>query len=168
MERMVIITGLSGSGKTLAGNCLEDLGFFCVDNLPVQLIPQFFDLLQHSKPAIERAALVVDIREAGFLGEFPKTLRQLKTGAYIVVAPDADRVGVGEEPAHFDAVLARHERVEGVAQGDDLIHASVLKRRQGLFQVGYPVMNVCDDAEQHERWLVEAVYLGVVHTWRRR
>ena len=79
MERFVVMTGLSGSGKTLAGNCLEDLGFFCVDNLPAQLIPPFYDLIRTSSPAIERAALVIDVREATFLSEFPGILDQLRT-----------------------------------------------------------------------------------------
>lgn len=76
--RIMVITGLSGSGKTLAGNCMEDLGFFCVDNLPVQLIPPFYDLIRNSSPPIERAALVIDVREAGFLDAFPPILQQLR------------------------------------------------------------------------------------------
>lgn len=79
MERFVIITGLSGSGKSLAGNCLEDIGFFCVDNLPVQLMPPFFDLIRNSAPPIERAALVVDVREAAFLAPFPAILEQVRS-----------------------------------------------------------------------------------------
>ncbi len=81
MERFVVMTGLSGSGKTLAGDCLEDLGFFCVDNLPAQLIPPFYDLIRTSSPPIERAALVVDVREATFLKEFPGILDQLRAAA---------------------------------------------------------------------------------------
>lgn len=76
--RIIVITGLSGSGKTLAGNALEDLGFFCVDNLPVQLIPPFYDLIRNSSPPIERTALVIDVREAAFLSEFPTILQQLR------------------------------------------------------------------------------------------
>lgn len=78
MERFVVMTGLSGSGKTLAGDCLEDLRFFCVDNLPAQLIQPFYDLIRTSSPPIERAALVVDVREATFLKEFPGILDQLR------------------------------------------------------------------------------------------
>ena len=79
MDRFVVMTGLSGSGKTLAGDCLEDLGFFCVDNLPAQLIPPFYDLIRTSSPAIDRAALVVDVREATFLAKFPEILAQLRS-----------------------------------------------------------------------------------------
>ena len=79
MERLVVITGLSGSGKSLAARCLEDMNYFCVDNLPVNLIPQFYDLLHRSGTAIPCGAIVVDAREREFLGEFPETLAALKT-----------------------------------------------------------------------------------------
>jgi len=78
MERLVVITGLSGSGKSLAARCLEDMNFFCVDNLPVNLIPQFYELLLRSGGAIPRGAIVVDAREREFLGAFPETLAALK------------------------------------------------------------------------------------------
>ena len=67
---IVVITGLSGSGKTLAIRAFEDMGHFCVDNLPVALIPVFADLCAR-RPDLRRAALVVDVREGTFLGEFP-------------------------------------------------------------------------------------------------
>ena len=78
MERLVVITGLSGSGKSLAARCLEDMNFFCVDNLPVNLIPQFYELIQRSGEAIPRGAIVVDAREREFLGGFPEVLETLK------------------------------------------------------------------------------------------
>jgi UPF0042 nucleotide-binding protein len=78
VERLVIVTGLSGSGKSLAARCLEDLGFFCVDNLPVTLIPPFYDLIQRSADTIPRAALVIDVREKEFLGHCPAMLRELR------------------------------------------------------------------------------------------
>jgi len=67
---IVVITGLSGSGKTLAIRAFEDMGYFCVDNLPVALIPVFADLCSR-RPDLRRAALVVDVREGTFLKEFP-------------------------------------------------------------------------------------------------
>jgi len=78
MERLVIITGLSGSGKSLAAKCLEDLGFFCVDNLPVGLIPPFWELIQRSHDRFPRAALVIDAREGAFLEQFPEILLSLR------------------------------------------------------------------------------------------
>ena len=78
---VVIITGLSGSGMSSATNAFEDLGYFCVDNLPLMLLPTFARLVRpedHNRPHIERAALVIDIREGRFLSEFPERLRELR------------------------------------------------------------------------------------------
>jgi RNase adapter protein RapZ len=77
-HRFVIVTGLSGSGKTHAIRALEDLGYFCVDNLPSQLIPTFADLANRGDAGLERVAIVVDVREGGFLKQFPKVYRRLK------------------------------------------------------------------------------------------
>jgi UPF0042 nucleotide-binding protein len=78
VERLVVITGLSGSGKTLAVDCFEDLGYFCVDNLPVGLITPFRELIQRSREEITRAALVIDAREGAFLQHFPAMLREMR------------------------------------------------------------------------------------------
>ena len=78
-QRFVIVTGLSGSGKTHAIRALEDLGYFCVDNLPSQLIPTFADLASRGDAGLERVAIVVDVREGGFLKQFPRVYRKLKS-----------------------------------------------------------------------------------------
>jgi UPF0042 nucleotide-binding protein len=77
LPQVLIITGLSGSGKTHVSRALEDIGWFCVDNLPVALIPRFSELIRGSK-AFRRSSLVVDIREGEFLSLFPKVYRELK------------------------------------------------------------------------------------------
>jgi len=77
-QEFVILTGLSGSGKTHAIRALEDLGYFCVDNLPSQLIPTFAELASRDDAGLERVAIVVDVREGGFLKQFPKVYRKLK------------------------------------------------------------------------------------------
>src|SRR5687768_7993664 len=77
-QGFVILTGLSGSGKTHAIRALEDLGYFCVDNLPSQLIPTFAELASRGDADLERVAIVVDVREGGFLKQFPKVYRKLK------------------------------------------------------------------------------------------
>jgi RNase adapter protein RapZ len=79
MKEIVIISGLSGSGKSTAIRCFEDMGFFCVDNLPAQLIPVFADLCSKTD-SIQRAALVVDVREGAFLDHFPEALARLRAG----------------------------------------------------------------------------------------
>jgi RNase adapter protein RapZ len=73
---LVIITGMSGSGKASVLKAFEDLGYYCVDNLPVQLIPQFADLAVQSGE-IRRTALVVDVREGSKLEELPKILKSV-------------------------------------------------------------------------------------------
>jgi len=74
---MVLITGISGSGKGSALKAFEDLGYYCVDNLPVGLIPNFAELVLHSSE-IERAALVVDVREGQSLDKLPGILHSVK------------------------------------------------------------------------------------------
>ena len=75
--RLLVITGLSGSGKTHVSRALEDAGWFCVDNLPTALVPSFADLIGRS-PELRRSALVVDVRERGFPEAFPAVYRELK------------------------------------------------------------------------------------------
>jgi UPF0042 nucleotide-binding protein len=74
---LVIITGLSGSGKGSVLKALEDLGFYSVDNLPVELIPKFAELTRDN-PSIQAAALVVDVREGAGLKEFPKVYASIR------------------------------------------------------------------------------------------
>jgi RNase adapter protein RapZ len=75
--QILLISGLSGSGKTHVLRALEDIGWLCVDNLPTVLIPRFADLILDSAGP-QRAALVVDIRERDFLRQFPHVYRQLR------------------------------------------------------------------------------------------
>jgi len=75
---ILIITGLSGSGKSLAARVFEDLGYYCVDNLPVALIPVFADLVARSQDSLSQVALVIDIREGAYLHDFPKIVTDLR------------------------------------------------------------------------------------------
>ena len=77
-SRFVVLTGLSGSGKSQAIRALEDLGYFCVDNLPVALIPMLAELTLRAGTEISRAAVVIDAREGKMLDELPPVLRRLK------------------------------------------------------------------------------------------
>jgi RNase adapter protein RapZ len=74
---LVIITGISGSGKISALKVFEDLGYYCVDNLPADLIPNFAELVKQSNE-IERAALVADVREGEALKKLPEVIKGLK------------------------------------------------------------------------------------------
>ncbi len=76
---IVIITGMSGSGKTSAMAILEDAGFFCIDNIPVQLIPKSIELIEASKEDIKNAALSIDVRGRGFFTDLVSEIIKLKS-----------------------------------------------------------------------------------------
>ncbi|MFP6654365.1 MAG: RNase adapter RapZ [Myxococcota bacterium] len=77
-QRIVFVSGLSGSGKTTAMAALEDLSFYCVDNLPVQLVTQFLGLCTEASTPIKKIALAVDAREKNFLESFPEVVADLR------------------------------------------------------------------------------------------
>lgn len=76
--RVVIITGLSGSGKSTALRALEDIGFFCVDNLPVVLLSKFLEIQSDPAKEISQVAMVMDLREQAFLEKYPRIFVRLK------------------------------------------------------------------------------------------
>lgn len=80
--RFVIVTGLSGAGKTQATRTLEDLGYFCVDNLPPKLISKFAEACAQSGGNIEKIALVIDIRGGIFFNDFFETLDELRKSEF--------------------------------------------------------------------------------------
>ncbi|OBR68860.1 RNase adaptor protein RapZ [Paenibacillus oryzae] len=78
LAKLVIITGMSGAGKTIAVQSLEDLGFFCVDNLPPVLIPKFAELIEQSNGKIGKVALVIDLRGREFFTALAESLVYIK------------------------------------------------------------------------------------------
>jgi UPF0042 nucleotide-binding protein len=80
----IVVTGMSGAGKSAASRCLEDLGFFCIDNLPVTLIPKVAELCAQSEKRIDRVALVVDAREGRFLDGLFSILAALRRDGHLV------------------------------------------------------------------------------------
>ncbi|MDD6310714.1 MAG: RNase adapter RapZ [Firmicutes bacterium] len=91
--KVVIVTGLSGAGKTQAVDCLEDMGFYCVDNMPPALIPNFMDLTTGKN--IERAAFVIDVRGGSLFDDLNAALEEMKkngTEYKIIYLEASDRV----------------------------------------------------------------------------
>jgi UPF0042 nucleotide-binding protein len=76
--RFIVLTGLSGAGKSQAIRALEDLGYFCVDNLPTELVPTLAALSRREGAVLPKVAIVLDVREGGFLHAFPRVWRKLK------------------------------------------------------------------------------------------
>lgn len=79
---ILVVTGLSGSGKTTVIKALEDLGFFCLDNLPIVLLPKFLELRISSSSEISKVAVVIDIRAREFLEEAPRLIGDLRSQGY--------------------------------------------------------------------------------------
>lgn len=92
LSKMVIITGMSGAGKTIAVQSLEDLGYFCIDNLPPALIPKFAELMEQSGGKIGKVALVIDLRGRQFFTALSESLQHLQenyTVTYEILFLDA-------------------------------------------------------------------------------
>jgi len=123
--QLVVLTGPSGAGKSTAIKVLEDIGFFCVDNLPVTLLPKFLDIIAQSKE-ITKVAIVVDVRERGFLKEFPSIYRAIKEEGYRgeLIYLDADDSALVRR---FSETRRRHpladvdSPLEGIAKERELL-----------------------------------------------
>ena len=77
---LLIVTGLSGAGKSLAMHALEDIGFFCIDNIPANLLAKLMEFAQQSENTLERVAVVLDIRGGKSSEDILNALGQLKAG----------------------------------------------------------------------------------------
>lgn len=131
---LVIITGLSGSGKGTALKAFEDLGYYSVDNLPIELIPKFAELVKGA-PNIGRAALVVDIRERAALEQLPamfaRLQRQLQTRLLFLEADDAVLIRrfsetrrphpLGTRQSVAESIRSERERLEPIREVADPI-----------------------------------------------
>ncbi|HYN85939.1 MAG TPA: RNase adapter RapZ [Pyrinomonadaceae bacterium] len=149
---VVIITGLSGSGMSSATNAFEDLGYFCVDNLPLTLLPTFARLVRREgdeSAHIERAALVINIREGQFLSEFSQRLRALRAsglGVFVLFLEASD-----------DALVRRFSetrRPHPFETGDGLLK-SIQSERAAMAEIRSLADHIIDTSEH------------TVHTLRR-
>jgi UPF0042 nucleotide-binding protein len=133
-RELVILTGMSGAGKASALKALEDLGFYSVDNLPLELIPRFADLVRQSAEN-SRAALVVDVREGSRLERFPailkKVRKQLGTRVLFLEASEDALVRrfsetrrphpMGREKTVVDSIQAERKRLDPVRNVADIL-----------------------------------------------
>lgn len=81
---VVVVTGLSGSGRSTAIHVLEDLGFYCIDNLPAVLVPRVLELCAGSRERIDRVGLGIDLRERQFFADYPRVLDELRRAGHRV------------------------------------------------------------------------------------
>jgi RNase adapter protein RapZ len=120
VRELVIITGLSGSGKLSALKAFEDLGYYAVDNMPIELVPRFAELIAESA-ATTRAALVVDVREGLGLERFPSILKQIrKTLATTVIYLEASEAALLRRfsETRRPHPLGRGDRVAGAIKSE--------------------------------------------------
>ncbi|HVU61126.1 MAG TPA: RNase adapter RapZ [Mycobacteriales bacterium] len=125
--KLAVITGLSGAGRSTAAKCLEDLGWFVVDNLPPALIPDVADLAAKSGGGVDRVGVVVDVRSRGFNSDLSAALAGVREGGFdprIVFLEAPDEVLV----RRFDGVRRPHPLqgggrvLEGIAEERELLH----------------------------------------------
>ncbi len=134
--RLVIISGLSGSGKSSAIKYLEDLGFFCIDNLPPPLLPKFVELCRQSREGIIKAAVGVDIRERDFLANFLNVFDELREAGYqaeLLFLEARDDIllrrfsetrrphPLAREGSVFDGIKLEREKLKGLRKRADRI-----------------------------------------------
>ncbi|MCJ7581261.1 MAG: RNase adapter RapZ [Candidatus Aminicenantes bacterium] len=122
-EKFLIITGVSGSGKTVASRFLEDLGYYCIDNLPSKLIPSFVKLWSKKEVEIGKVALVVDVREPGFSTGFAKVLRSIreKISPLVLFLETSDSVLIKR--------FSESRRPHPLSKGRSIMEAVALERK---------------------------------------
>ncbi|MFM6973864.1 MAG: RNase adapter RapZ [Agromyces sp.] len=134
-NEMLIVTGMSGAGRSTVGNALEDLGWYVVDNLPPQMIRPLIDLVERAGSNLPNIAAVVDIRGRGFFAELRDTVQQLKTGLDVRVifldASDAALVRRFESVRRphplqaggsiLDGIATERARLSEIREASDLV-----------------------------------------------
>ncbi|MBK5298827.1 MAG: RNase adapter RapZ [Vicinamibacteria bacterium] len=124
--RFIVVTGLSGAGKSQAIRALEDLGYFCVDNLPTQLIPTLATLSKRGSADLPKVALVIDVREGSFLRDFPRVWKRLKA------TPGLDPLLIFLEATHDTLVrrFSETRRPHPLAHGRSVVEGLEAERQQ--------------------------------------
>lgn len=156
---IVVITGLSGSGKSVAIRALEDNGFFCIDNLPVVLIPKFIEICQGYGEGIQRIGLGIDLREGRFFRSWPEVLAGLRGAGHrveVLFLDAADEVllrrfsetrrphPLADEGSVQDGIARERQALEGMrAVADEVIDTS-----------HFNVHDLKKEVEQHYHHLV--------------
>lgn len=173
--RFVIITGLSGAGKSETVKCFEDLGYFCVDNLPPALIGKFAELCAQSDGKVSRVALVVDIRGGGFFDDVAESLESLEdTGfAYEILYLEANETALvrrfkesrrrhplSTSGSILEGIRAEHERLEALrGQATRIIDTTELTARD----LRRRITDEYGPVPEGDRLLVTIVSFGFKH-----
>ncbi len=157
-KKIIIITGLSGSGKSQAIDALEDAGFFCIDNLPVILLPKFLELRAETGSEISKVAMVMDLRERYFLQQYPDIFSKLREDGYTFDILFLD--------SSTEALLRRYSqtrRKHPLSEGKSLVEGIEEERKElkGLREIADLVI---DTSNYNVHQLKEAVLNHAVKT----
>jgi len=128
-ESLVIVTGLSGSGKSYVERCFEDLGYFCVDNLPLALVDPLLDEALDERMPRRKICVVLDVRNPDFASRFPETLRRIKERV-----PSAKLVFLDASEDSLIRRFSETRRPHPMAEGKSLLEA-LRRERETLSDV---------------------------------
>lgn len=170
---LVIITGMSGSGKASVLKAFEDLGYYCVDNLPVGLIPRFAELVKQSAE-IERTALVVDVREGRQLEELPAIVKSVKriTATKMIFLEASDSVllrrysetrrphPLGRNNSVKASLAAERKRLRSIRGMADLV---IDTSKFNVHELRAHIMEIFQKKEKGRNILVSCVSFGFKH-----
>lgn len=173
--RFVIITGLSGAGKSQAVKYMEDFGFYCVDNLPPTLIPKFAELCHQSQGALDKIALVIDIRGGLFFNDLFDSLESLEKLGYhyeilFLDASDKTLIKRFKETRRSHPLLADVSIPEGIAiereklkelkeRATNIIDTTNLRPAE----LKDELMNIYVDGNESDNLLIHIVSFGFKH-----
>lgn len=173
--KFLIVTGLSGAGKTLAIRYLEDMGFFCVDNLPPKLILRFVELCQESEGRIDKVAIVVDIRGRGFFDDLLGCLSDMRGEGYpyeILFLEASDDVLIKrykesrrahplvKEGRIISGIQKERERLERIKEiSDNILDTSNLYPKQ----LKENLIELFHDHENNEGLVISVISFGFKH-----
>jgi UPF0042 nucleotide-binding protein len=155
--RLIIVTGVSGSGRVSAMRVLEDLGFYCVDNLPVALAPTVVKLAREREPAIANVALGIDARERIFFPQWPQVLDELQRDGFVpeIIFLDSS-----------DEVLSRRysesRRPHPMAQSGGSVADSIRRERLALAEMRDRATRIIDTTTLTVHELREVVTAAVL------
>jgi UPF0042 nucleotide-binding protein len=157
----LVITGLSGAGKSQAIHAVEDLGYYCVDNLPVELLPELHALHRRDE-ALAKVAVVVDIREPRFLSAFPGVYARLRASADVVPS----LIFLEASAAVLHRRFSETRRPHPLAPGEPIADAIARERRK-MARIRAMADEIVDtsDLTVHE---LRQVFLGLSHGRKHR
>ena len=173
--QVIIITGMSGAGKSQAIECLEDQGYYCIDNMPPALIRSFIDLTVSGGDEIEKAAFVVDVRGGDVFGNIHMaldTLKELDVDYKMIYLEASDRVliqrysgtrrvhPVTRQPATMEAIQKERQSLEAIRQmADFIIDTSEMKTSQ----LKSELFDLTNGEEAEEAFVINVMSFGFKH-----